>query len=681
MMKIIKKQEKILFVILIFAVCQIFAQEANICQFPRRENRVRPKEQTVILNRKKNNKKSKLIKKTATRVFNKKMKRFSFRNPTKRIKRFSTKNSGEWVAYMFDDFEDAFPNYWILEGLPTWGLTDYRAAEGKYSVWCAASDYLPDGGYVNDMNAWMIDGAFDMTTAKNAELYFDYWINTETSYDSLFVGVSTDGKSFFGNTYSGDSEGWVYDEVINLVEYAGVENLYIGINFESDSINCDYEGAYVDNVELDAYENIGTKDIIDLKLYGLKIIKPEADAKFKFKIKNLGLTKCEAEDYLIKVYVDGLEDSTAYNKKTLSSNEITLWEWQLTYIYPPGLHLIEIKIFSFHTEKFIENNLLQFNLLSKGTGLTVLDFPRATGMVSETFSIKLSATNGTPPYFWSYKSGKVPAGIYVSGDGVVLGSPQISGSYSFEVTAKDANDATAYKKISLEIIEAADLDNPQIFDKILPITFVNSFYKVKLKSVGGAYPYIWDNLGNLPEGLVLDSSGELSGSPTLSGNYSFPVLLKSNDVQDSKTDLYLSIKKVEDMLVGKTEKSFIKIKGYSKDLFKIKITFDIPKDFVLDKYTQLVIYINDYPISFAPSKKSKWRKKAVFKSLKKVNPKSKATLKWTSKNQLKFSFSAKKINLIEILDGYDLNENVIIPIRIIINEKDSGIIQQSFFLM
>ncbi len=94
----------------------------------------------------------------------------------------------------------------------------------------------------------------------------------------------------------------------------------------------------------------------------------------------------------------------------------------------------------------------------------------------------------------------------------------------------------------------------------------------------------------------------------------------------------------------------------------------LPKNFVLD----------NYPINFGKPQTAKWRKKVVFKSEKKETLKSKATLNWTSKKQLKLSFTLKKINLTEILDGYDLSEDVVLPVRFVINEKDSGIIQQAF---
>jgi len=670
--------KKNFYIILVFITCQIYALDVNLNRISRRENRVKPSERIIIPYKNLPKEKINLIKKKATRIFSKKTKHVFANNSKSRIKSFSTRNAGDWFSYMFDDFEGVFPNYWMLEGLPTWGITDYQAADGIFSVWCAGSDYSPAGSYVNNMNSWMIDGPFDMTGTKNAEFYFDYWIDTEPDYDSLFIGFSTDGESFFGNTYSGNSEGWVYDELINLVEYAGEQNLFVGINFISDDINSDYKGAFVDNVELDGYQSSVTEKRIDLKVYGLKVFEPEADGKFKFKLKNNGPAACETEDYLIKVYVNGEEDSSSYNQKSLNPKEIAIWDWQLAYIYPPGLLLVEVEVFSFYTEKTPENNFLQFNIISKGINLTVLNISETTGAVSKTFSMMLSATNGTPPYSWSYSSGQLPSELFVSGEGKIVGTPEISGNFIFNIAVRDAGGSMAYKKITLEIVESSDLVAPQIFEKVLPVAFLNSFYEEKLKGVGGAEPYSWSDFGDLPDGLVLSSSGNLSGTPTVSGKYIFPVLLKGDDGQESKTDIILTVKKLTDSLTGIIEKSLIKIKDNSKDFLKIKAEFDLPLNFVLDKYTRLVIYIDDFPTSFANPQNAKWRKKATFKSEKNEVQKSKAILNWTSKNHLKLSFSLKKADLTKILEGYDLSDDVVLPIRIVINEKDTGIIQQAF---
>ena len=128
---------------------------------------------------------------------------------------------------MYDDFEGVFPGYWILEGAPTWGITGVRASTGSKSAWCAGSDRVPSQGYVDNMNAWMIDGPFDLRNVTNVTLFYDYFVNSEEYQDDVFVGLSTDGIDFSGNSYSGLSGGWIQDEQLIFPDFAGETSVWI----------------------------------------------------------------------------------------------------------------------------------------------------------------------------------------------------------------------------------------------------------------------------------------------------------------------------------------------------------------------------------------------------------------------------------------------------------------------
>jgi hypothetical protein len=49
----------------------------------------------------------------------------------------------------------------------------------------------------------------------------------------------------------------------------------------------------------------------------------------------------------------------------------------------------------------------------------------------------LTVTGGTPPYSFSISSGRLPAGMTLSSDGILSGTPTAAGKYSFTVKAKD----------------------------------------------------------------------------------------------------------------------------------------------------------------------------------------------------------------------------------------------------
>jgi hypothetical protein len=58
----------------------------------------------------------------------------------------------------------------------------------------------------------------------------------------------------------------------------------------------------------------------------------------------------------------------------------------------------------------------------------------------------------------------------------------------------------------------------------LPNATVGTPYGATLTATGGLPPYTWSIIsGSLPPGLVLDSSGNITGTPTVAGTYNFTV--------------------------------------------------------------------------------------------------------------------------------------------------------------
>lgn len=268
-------------------------------------------------------------------------------------------DEGEWLSYMYDSFEEEFPGYWILYGTPTWGRTQYRASHGNWSVWCARSHRHPRDGYVNNMNAWMIDGPFDLREATDALLYFDYFLDTEEEFDSLYVALSTDGENFYGTEYSGYSAGWVRDAVIDGYDFAGHQSVYVGINFYSDPVNSAFEGAYIDNIELLGFH---AETYVDLGVSSVHIISAD-EGLFSFHIENNGATDVAADGYTVRVYVDDQLDSHGRNSYALPAGEYVVWDWQLAYDYPPGVYLVRIEVVPDDIELDDSDNSLTFTLV------------------------------------------------------------------------------------------------------------------------------------------------------------------------------------------------------------------------------------------------------------------------------------------------------------------------------
>jgi len=140
---------------------------------------------------------------------------------------------------------------------------------------------------------------------------------------------------------------------------------------------------------------------------------------------------------------------------------------------------------------------------------------------SNPVSIQLVVTAGTTPIVWSVSSGTLPAGLTLSSDGTLTGTPSATGSYSF--TARATNGFGA----------ATQTYSGTVGNKVAP-TITTSGLGGTLKagtaytqpfSATGSIPLAWSiSAGTLPSGLSIDStSGLLSGTPTTTGSYSFTV--------------------------------------------------------------------------------------------------------------------------------------------------------------
>jgi hypothetical protein len=76
------------------------------------------------------------------------------------------------------------------------------------------------------------------------------------------------------------------------------------------------------------------------------------------------------------------------------------------------------------------------------TPLAVQTASLPTGAVSVPYSATLQAVGGTGPYVWSVSSGALPAGLSLSANGVISGTPTTAGSGTFTLRAVDSTTGT-----------------------------------------------------------------------------------------------------------------------------------------------------------------------------------------------------------------------------------------------
>ena len=153
-------------------------------------------------------------------------------------------------------------------------------------------------------------------------------------------------------------------------------------------------------------------------------------------------------------------------------------------------------------------------------------------------SITFVAAGGVPPYTWTQVSGSLPPGLTLSPGGVLSGTTDAAGTFSFRIQVADSKGGTAAKDFSLRIT-AATLAITSTSP--LPSGRVGVPYSTVLSAFGGVKPYAWSATG-LPDGLALDSgSGTLSGTPGKDGTFRVAVQVTDSAGSNASATLSLDI--------------------------------------------------------------------------------------------------------------------------------------------
>jgi len=150
---------------------------------------------------------------------------------------------------------------------------------------------------------------------------------------------------------------------------------------------------------------------------------------------------------------------------------------------------------------------------------TTLPYGRATVAYSTT----LAATGGQGTYAWSVTAGSLPTGLALNGaTGVISGTPQAAGTYSFTMTVADA--AAPANAISGQLTMTIGAAPVGVTTTWLPGSRALAAYGATLQASGGTGSYTWSLAsGTLPDGLALDASGTVSGTPSTAGTYTIGV--------------------------------------------------------------------------------------------------------------------------------------------------------------
>lgn len=146
------------------------------------------------------------------------------------------------------------------------------------------------------------------------------------------------------------------------------------------------------------------------------------------------------------------------------------------------------------------------------------------GAVNTPYSQTIGASGGIAPYSYAVVAGALPPGFNLdAGTGVLSGSTDTAGSYSFDVEVRDSSGGTPATGTASYTI-AIDTPTITLAPVTLPDGTVRSAYSQSFTASGGTAPYAFAvSSGALPAGMSLAADGTLSGTPTGAGDFTFAV--------------------------------------------------------------------------------------------------------------------------------------------------------------
>ncbi len=147
-----------------------------------------------------------------------------------------------------------------------------------------------------------------------------------------------------------------------------------------------------------------------------------------------------------------------------------------------------------------------------------------------TYSETITASGGTAPHTFSIISGSLPPGLALSGGGVISGTPTTAGSFTFTVRAADSDGCFGSQIYTIVINPAATCPTIELSPSTLSPATIGIAYSETITASGGTAPYTFSVTGgSLPPGLSLSSGGELSGTPTAVGGFTFTATAEDAD--------------------------------------------------------------------------------------------------------------------------------------------------------
>jgi large repetitive protein len=190
-----------------------------------------------------------------------------------------------------------------------------------------------------------------------------------------------------------------------------------------------------------------------------------------------------------------------------------------------------------------------YSIVMAPPGCPVITVNPATlppGIIGTPYSQTVSATGGTAPYTFTVSSGLLPPGLTLNATtGVISGTPNLPGQFSFTITATDANGCPGSRPYSIVIALLPGCPFITVSPATLPTPVLGVPYNQTITASGGTPPYTFTvSSGALPPGLNLNptsaTTAVISGTPTTAGTFNFTITATdANGCPGSRTYVFV----------------------------------------------------------------------------------------------------------------------------------------------
>ncbi|HUS08511.1 MAG TPA: Ig domain-containing protein, partial [Bryobacteraceae bacterium] len=231
---------------------------------------------------------------------------------------------------------------------------------------------------------------------------------------------------------------------------------------------------------------------------------------------------------------DGIADRP-YSQALVASGGSPPYFWSLlqTGQLPPGLQLqqngaitgtpLSVGTYQFTVSVYDSSERsasASYTLVIRpNVAVTTIFLPNATVGVS--YTQQLMAAGGTTPYTWEVNTATLPPGLLLSPQGVLNGTPTISGTFRINVSVNEAFGGRASGIVTVTVLPAP----LTITTASLPAPVLGTPYNQRIQATGGIPPYNFSIVaGSLPAGVSLLPDGILTGNPTTPGAIDFTIV-------------------------------------------------------------------------------------------------------------------------------------------------------------